>query len=70
MERYVDDVNRDLGQKAERRKQSPLAWAIGWFFFVLLMGLLIFYYGFTNQFNQVTGSDGSTKPNVATRPTK
>jgi hypothetical protein len=63
MDNAIQNVQR---RNAERRKRSPLAWAVGWFFFVVLMGLLIFYYGFTNKFNEVTGSD-STRPNATTQ---
>jgi hypothetical protein len=30
----------------------------------VLLGLLVFYFGFTEQFNEATGS-GSMRPNVA-----
>jgi hypothetical protein len=61
MDNAIQNVER---RKAERRKRSPFAWAVGWFFFVVLMGLLIFYFGFTNKFNEVTGSD-STRPTAS-----
>ena len=61
----MDNANQNRQQtNAERRSKSPLGWAIGAVFFAVLLGLLVFYYGFTDKFNEKTGSD-STKPNVA-----
>lgn len=61
----MDNASQNVQRRnAERRKHSPFAWAVGWFFFVVLMGLLIFYFGFTNKFNEVTGS-GATRSNTA-----
>jgi hypothetical protein len=57
--------NRQLNN-ATRRSKSPLGWAIGAVFFAVLLGLLAFYYGFTDKFNDATGSD-STKPNATSQ---
>ncbi len=67
----MDEANPKFQRNsAERRKQSPLAWVIGCIFVAFLVGLLVFYYGFTDRFNQATGSDGSTRPNMTTETTK
>jgi hypothetical protein len=56
-------LNRERN-KAEVRKKSPVGWTIGAAFFAALVGLLVFYYGFANKFNESAGS-GSTKPTTA-----
>lgn len=68
----MDNANRNPQRNsAERRSKSPLGWAIGGVFFAVLVGILVFYYGFTDKFNEVTRSD-STRPNVQseTKPSK
>ena len=64
MDNANENFQRKVNSNAERRKKSPLGWAIGGAFLAVLLGLLFFYYGFTEQFNEATGS-GSTRPNVA-----
>jgi hypothetical protein len=61
-------VNND----ANRRSKSPLGWAIGAAFFAVLLGLLIIYFGFTDQFNEATKPSSSATPNAAseTKPGK
>lgn len=61
----MDNANRNPQRNgADQRSKSPLGWAIGALFFAALLGLLVFYFGFTDKFNEATGSD-STKPTAA-----
>lgn len=65
----MDNASQNVQRNnAERRKRSPVAWAVGAAFFAVLLGLLVVYYGFNDQFNEATGS-GSTRPNVASEST-
>jgi hypothetical protein len=64
MDNANENLQRKMNNNATRRSKSPLGWAIGGAFLVVLLGLLFFYFGFTEQFNDATGS-GSTRPNVA-----
>jgi hypothetical protein len=67
----MDSRNANLERnRVERSKGSPLGWIVGGLFLAALLGLLIFYFGFTDKFNQTTGSDGSTRPNVTTQSAK
>jgi hypothetical protein len=61
MDNANQNFRRKVNDNAERRKKSPLGWVIAGAFLAVLLGLLIFYYGFTDQFNEATGS-GSTRP--------
>jgi hypothetical protein len=65
----MDNANQNRQRNnANRRSKSPIGWAVGSIFFAVLLGLLVFYFGFT-EFNEATGSD-STKPTTSQRPSK
>jgi hypothetical protein len=66
MDSSNQNFQRKVSANADRRSKSPLGWTIGAAFLAVLLGLLIIYLGFTDQFNEATKPSSSTTPNAAT----